>query len=107
MRDAEGYVRKPGRTQRPRSYQFVNPYPQMSEPEARVFLFLKGLGVPFSWRQFDGKAYAPQFSEFMPSFVPEFTLTEYRIVILTIGSYWGTLPGILDNNGLAAAFFGG
>lgn len=104
MRDAEGYVRKPGRAQRPRSYQFVNPYPQMSEPEARVFLFLKGLGVPFSWRQFDGKAYAPQFSEFMPSFVPEFTLTEYRIVILTIGSYWGTLPGILDNNGLAAAF---
>jgi len=104
MRDIEGYVRKPGRTQRPRSYEFVNPYPQMSEPEARVFLFLKGLGVPFSWREFDGKAYAPQFAEFMPSFVPEFTLTEYRIVILVIGTYWGSLPGVLDTNGLAAAW---
>ena len=103
MDGEKGYIRKPGRTQRPRSYQFVNPYPQMSEPEARVFLFLKGLGVPFSWREFDGKAYAPQFSELMPSFVPEFTLTEYRIVILTIGTYWGSLPGMLDNNGLAAA----
>lgn len=104
MRSEDGYVRKPGRNQRPKSYQFVNPYPQMSETEARIFIFLRGLGVPFSWRQFDGKAQAPQFSEFMPSFVPEFTLTEYKIVILTIGSYWGTLPGILDNNGLAAAF---
>jgi hypothetical protein len=69
----------------------------MSEPEARVFLFLKGLGVPFSWREFDGKSQAPQFVEFMPAYVPEFTLTEYKIVILVIGSYWGTLPGILDN----------
>lgn len=101
MRDIEGYVRKPGRTLRPRSYEFVNPYPQMSEPEARVFIFLKGLGVPFSWRQFDGKSLAPQFSEFMPSFVPEFTLTEYKMVILIVGSYWGTLPGLLNNNALA------
>ena len=96
MYDENGYVRKPGRSQRTRSYEFVNPYPQMSEPEARVFMFLKGLGVPFSWRQFDGQAQAPQFTQYMPSYVPEFTLTEYKIVILVIGSYWGTLPGILD-----------
>lgn len=96
MYDEDGYVRKPGRFQRTRSYQFTNPYPQMSEPEARVFLFLKGLGVPFSWRQFDGQAQAPQFMAYMPSYVPEFTLSEYKIVILVIGSYWGTLPGILD-----------
>lgn len=94
MRSEDGYVRKPGRNQRPKSYQFVNPYPQMSETEARVFIFLRGLGVPFSWREFDGQA--PQFKEFMPSYSPEFTLSEYKIVILIVGSYWGNLPGILE-----------
>jgi len=102
MYDEDGYVRKPGNSQRHKSYQFVNPYPQMSEPEARVFLFLKGIGVPFSWRQFEG--YAPQFQEFMPSYVPEFTLSEYKIVILITGSYWGSLPGILENVLIAQTF---
>jgi G:T-mismatch repair DNA endonuclease (very short patch repair protein) len=101
MFDEDGYVRKPGKSQRPKAYQFINPYPQMSEPEARVFLFLQGLGVPFSWREFDGKTQAPQFTALMPSYVPEFTLTEYKIVILVVGSYWGSIPGILENTLIA------
>src|SRR5690606_11930808 len=33
----------------------------------------------------------------------EFTLTEYRIVIIVLGGFFGELPGILDRNALAAA----
>jgi hypothetical protein len=79
----------------------------MSEPEARVFLFLRGLGVPFSWRQFDGQSQAPTFMSVMQSqnFVPEFTLTEYKIIILVIGDYYGSIPGILNTAGLAQACF--
>lgn len=98
-----GRVRKDAtRSTRIGSYDFVNPYPQMSSLEARVHLFLEGLGVPFSWRKFDGQALAPNLMWLMPTFIPEFTLTEYKVVILLIGTYWGTVPGVLDTNGLAA-----
>ena len=91
-----------GRVRRPRggtaeTYKFVNPYPEMSEAEARVFIFLKQLGVPFSWRWFDGDAQAPQYSTIVkPYGIPEFTLTEYRMAILVQGAYWGGMPGVLD-----------
>src|SRR5690606_35314459 len=78
---------------------FVNPYPWMSSTEARVHLWLEYRQVPFSWRWFDG--YSPNLSYLMPDFHPEFTLKEYKVVILVIGTFWGTVPGILDRNALA------
>lgn len=100
MTSPMGRVRRPSRS-KAENYKFVNPYPEMSEPEARVFIFLTQLGVPFSWRWFDGDAQAPQFATIVKPFgVPEFTLTEYRIAIIVQGAYWGGMPGVLD---LAAA----
>lgn len=46
---------------------------------------------------------APNFQELLPNFTPEFTLKEYKTVILLLGTYWGTLPGVLDSNSLAAS----
>lgn len=73
----------------------------MSEPEAMVHLELERRGVPFSWRYFDGES--PSLSFLMPDYAPEFTLREYKVVILIIGIFWGTLPGIIDRNALAQA----
>jgi hypothetical protein len=102
MYRTEGYVRKPKRTQAPKQYEFINPYPGMSDLESRVFLFLEGLGVPFSWRNFDGQQFAPNFVELLMSYSPEFTLTEYRAVIIIIGSYQGkSVPGMIQNDILA------
>lgn len=83
------------------SLEFVNPYPWMSAVEARIHLVLEHLHVPFSWRYFDG--YSPNMTELLPTFTPEFTLSEYNIVILVLGNYYGTLPGVLDMNALAQA----
>jgi len=71
----------------------------MSTIEAMVHLDLERRQVPFSWRYFDGEAV--HFKTLMPSFAPEFTLREYKVVILIIGDFWGTLPGVLDSNALA------
>lgn len=78
--------------------EFVNPYPWMSSVEAMVHLELERREVPFSWRYFDGES--ALLSELMPDFTPEFTLREYKAVILVIGLFWGTLPGVLDKNAL-------
>ena len=72
----------------------------MSSIEAMVHLELERRRIPFSWRFFDGVS--PQRELLMPDFHPEFTLREYNIVILVIGEFWGTLPGVLDRNSLAA-----
>ena len=82
--------------------EFVNPFPQMSEPEARVYLFLTALGVPFSWRNFDGDSLAPSFATLAKQYItPEFTLTEYKAVIMVLGQYWGGLPAVLEATSLA------
>lgn len=73
----------------------------MSEPEAMVHLELERRAVPFSWRYFDAESPGLLFT--MPDFAPEFTLREYKTVILIIGLFWGELPGILDKNALATA----
>lgn len=84
--------------------EFVNPFPQMSEPEARVYLFLTALGVPFSWRNFDGDSLAPNFATFAKQYItPEFTLTEYKVVIMVQGQYWGGLPAVVQSIALAQA----
>lgn len=82
-------------------FEFINPYPHMSEPEAMVHLELEKRTIPFSWRYFDGESVGLTFV--MPDFAPEFTLREYKIVILVIGLFWGEIPGILDKNALATA----
>jgi len=81
--------------------EFRNPYPWMSQVEAMVHLELERRNVPFSWRYFDGDSV--NMRTLMPDFAPEFTLREYKLVILIIGSFWGTLPGVLDVNALATS----
>lgn len=81
--------------------EFINPYPHMSSIEARVHLWLESLGVPFSWRYFDGVA--PNFQELLPDYPPEFTLKEYKVVILILSNYTGALPGVVDKLTTAAA----
>lgn len=81
------------------SLQWVNPYPWMSAPEAKVHLWLESQGLPFSWRWFDGES--PNLAYVMADFHPEFTLREYKVIILILGSFWGTQPGVLDKNALA------
>lgn len=86
-------VRKP-------QLKFYNPYPWMSDAEAMVHLELEKRNVPFSWRWFDGDA--PNFTELLKGqYYPEFTLKEYRIVIVVQGNYFSTLPGVLDKTALA------
>src|SRR5688572_19288549 len=79
-------------------FKFQNPYPWMSEVEAMVHLELEKRGVPFSWRYFDAIELAPNLALLMPDFAPEFTLKEYKYVILIIGEFFGTLPTVLDRN---------
>lgn len=82
--------------------EFLNPYPWMSSVEARVHLALEDAGAPFTWRYFDGDL-APHLRELMPDFAPEFTLKEYRTVIVILGGFFGTIPGVLDRTALAQA----
>lgn len=70
----------------------------MSEPEAMVHLELERREIPFSWRNFDGASAHRE--AFIPEFHPEFTLKEYKIVIVVIGGFFGTLPNILDQTAL-------
>jgi len=80
---------------------FSNPYPWMSAVEAMVHLALEAHKVPFSWRFFDGEA--PTFQQLLVNtgYQPEFTLREYKLVILVTGGFYGTLPGVLDKTALA------
>lgn len=83
---------------------FTNPYPYMSDPEAMVHLELERREVPFSWRFFDGSLEeAPHIKELIPDFAPEFTLREYRIVIMVETAFFANLPGVLDRSALAVA----
>lgn len=98
-----GRRRQPGRLplfRRPDT-SFTNPYSWMSEIEAMVHLDLEARRVPFSWRYFNGDSIT--LKALVPDFNPEFTLVDYKTVILIIGNYWGTLPTILDTNALAQA----
>lgn len=89
------------RRQPPPNLEFQNPFPYMSSVEARIYLMLSGMNIPFSWRAFNGSA--ELFQELLPGFTPEFTLPDYKAVILVLGTYYGTLPGVLDKNALAKA----
>lgn len=103
-----GNGRRRTRRKRPTTYRlgnrnafFTNPYPNMSTIEAMVHVKLEQLRVPFSWRYFDGDS--PGIRELMPAFAPEFTLREFKVVILILGNFFGNIPGVLDTAALAAA----
>lgn len=80
--------------------EFLNPYPWMSKTEARVHLELERREVPFTWRWFDGDL-APHLRVLMPDYAPEFTLKEYKTVIIVQGGYFSTLPGVIDRAAMA------
>lgn len=71
-------------------------------PDAMVYRELQFRKVPFSYRWFDPQ-WSPQLKAIIPDYHPEFTLPQYKIVIIVLGSFWGTLPGIIDRNALAKA----
>lgn len=81
--------------------EFINPYPWMSDAEAMVHLELERRHIPFSWRYFDGTS--PWLQELIPDYAPEFTLREQKLVIIVVGEYFGSLPGVLDRQALAQA----
>lgn len=81
--------------------EFLNPFSYMSSDDARVTLELYNRNVPFSYRYFDGVA--PSLQKLIPDFAPEFTLSDYKTVIMVQGSFWGTLTGVLDKTALAKA----
>lgn len=78
-----------------------NPYPWMSQPEAMVHLELERRRIPFSWRFFDGDSVHR--AELSPEFHPEFTLKEYKIVIVVLGGFFGVIPSVLDKVALGIA----
>lgn len=82
-------------------FGFINPYPHMADAEAMVHLELEHRHIPFSWRYFDGES--PWLAELLPDYAPEFTLREHKLVIIVVGSYFGTLPSVLDRTALAQA----
>lgn len=86
-----------------RDVEFLNPYPYMSDTEARVHLALEHQKVPFSWRWFDAWDQAPHLQLLMPDYAPEFTLKEYKTVIAVQGGYFSELPGIIDRMAMAQA----
>jgi hypothetical protein len=81
--------------------EFINPFSYMSSDDARVWLELWHRNVPFTYRYFDGADQAPSLKQLVPDFTPEFTMSEYKTVILVHGGFWGTLPGVLDTAALA------
>lgn len=86
-----------------RDVEFLNPYAWMSATEARVHLELERRKVPFTWRYFDAKDQAPHLTYLMPDFAPEFTLKEYKAVVIVQGGYFSTIPGVIDRVALAQA----
>lgn len=81
--------------------EFLNPFTYMSSDEARVTLELYNRNVPFTYRWFDDGGTAPTVHKLIPDFAPEFTMSEYKTVIMVQGTFWGTLTGVLDQEALA------
>lgn len=83
--------------------QFVNPYYYMSAIDARIAMYLLELGVTFAYDYFDqvGMAPAAHMKVLLPNFAPPFTLPDYKVVILVQSDFWGSLPGVINNNALA------
>lgn len=82
---------------------FVNPYSYMSAVDARIAEYLLEIGVRFAYDYFDqqGQPPAQHMKQLIPNFAPPFTLPDYRVVILVQSDFWGTLPGVINQNALA------
>lgn len=80
---------------------FIDPYSYESSPEARVQLELESRGIRFAYRYFVDGGSATHVHTLIPDFAPEFTLPDYKVVIMIQGDFYGNLPGVIDKNGLA------
>lgn len=77
---------------------FINPFPNIPSTDARVMIRLNQLGVPYSYRYFNAdNAYI---KELLPGWAPEFTLKDYKLVILVIGTFFGQIPAVISQNSL-------
>lgn len=79
---------------------FIDPYSYESSPEARVQLELQQRGIRFAYRFFTGSADALHMHALIPDFAPEFTLPDYKTVIMVRGDFFGSLPGVIDKEAL-------
>lgn len=79
---------------------FIDPFSYESSDDARVQLELENRFIPFSYRYFDGEA--PTLKKLLPAYEPEFTLREYKVVIIVVSSFFGALPGALNQAALAS-----
>lgn len=80
--------------------EYLNPYSWESNPESRVQLELEARHIAFAYRYFQGDA--PTVHKLIPDFNPEFTLPDYKVVIMIQGrGFFGTLPGVIDKSALA------
>lgn len=82
-----------------REFTFVNPWPWMPGTDARVQLKLLQLQVPFSYRYFNSEL--DILTDLLPGWQPEFTLRDYKTVIVVIGAFFGGIPSVVAENQLA------
>lgn len=79
----------------------------MSLPDALVHMELERQNLPFSYRYFKTEwcpGLVELFREQPNPWTPEFTLPQYKTVIIIIGFYFGSIPGIIDANALGKVF---
>lgn len=81
------------------SKDFVNPYPQIPGTDARVMLELQHRHIPFAYRWFNDDN--PFIKQLLPGWAPEFTLKDLKVVILVYGTFFGQIPGVLQEDVLA------
>lgn len=73
----------------------------MPSSDARVYIALQQRRVPFSYRFFN--TYNPYLQALIPDWAPEFTLKDYKVVIVVLGSFFGGIPAMIDRTSLAKA----
>jgi hypothetical protein len=78
---------------------FINPWPNLPSTDARVMIRLNQMRVPYSYRYFN--ADNPYIKTLLPGWAPEFTLKDYKLVILVVGSFFGNIPSVISQNALA------
>jgi len=79
--------------------EFFNPYPQLPSTDVRVWLELTHRRIPFSYRWFNFDN--PYIRQLLPGWAPEFTLRDLKVVILVYGTFFGQIPGVLQQDILA------
>jgi len=72
----------------------------MPSTDARVYIELSNRRIPFSYRYFN--TFEPYIAQLLPGWAPEFTLRDYKIVIVVKGTFFGQIPGVLIKDVLAS-----